>query len=86
MSLRADANALAGQCSLPEVRQLAEELRFCDPVSSTATADTERELQCLLDEMQKAAADGNSTDVQMLAQKALSVLATRGQLCKAGKQ
>ena len=85
-SLRAAANTLAGQCSLPEVRQLAEELRFCDPVSSTATADSERELQCLLDEMQKAAADGNNADVQMLAQKALSVLATRGQLCKAGKQ
>ena len=85
-SLRAAANTLAGQCSLPEVRQLAAELRFCDPVSSTATADTERELQCLLDEMQKAAADGNNADVQTLAKKALSVLATRGQLCKAGKQ
>lgn len=68
-----------------ELQKLSDELRFSDPVSSEATADSEAELSSLLDELQRALLDNDAAGASGLCKKARAVLAERNRICKLNK-
>lgn len=82
-------NSLASQCADgeagAEIKKLADQLRFSDPVSSDATAEIENELSALLEEIQRAVTEGDQPGATGLAKKAQAVLAERNRLCKLNK-
>ncbi len=88
-ALQSLGQTLAAQCEDPaaeqELRKLADELRFSDPVSSPATAGTETELAGLLDELQRALLEGDIPGVTGLCRRARTVLAERNRICKLNK-
>lgn len=88
-ALQSKAQALAGQAGnrrvLPQLRRLADNLRYSDPVSSPATQDTETELTNCLEDMEKALVDGDTDSVAALCAKADSLLVERNRLCKLNK-
>lgn len=68
-----------------ELQKLSDELRFSDPVSSAATADSEAELTSLLDELQRALLDNDAAGVSGLCKRARAVLGERNRICKLNK-
>lgn len=85
-SLQSKANQMAAQCSLPEVKQFCENVRYSDPVSGEALAEIERDLSAAVDDLQAAMVDGENETVKQLAQKAEDLLLERNRLCKLNKQ
>ena len=87
--LQSLGNSLLSQCSDPavsaEIEKLSEQLRFSDPVSSNATAETEKELSNLLDELQRALMENDNAGAAGLAKRAQAVLAERNRICKLNK-
>lgn len=87
--LQSLGNSLVRQCDNAEVKselqKLSDALRFSDPVSSDATADSEAELKQLLDELQNALLDGDTAGVCGLCKQAQNVLAERNRICKLNK-
>lgn len=89
-SLQSKLNQMAAQCdgnpdAADAVKKFAEELRFSDPVSSDALVDVERDLAAAVDELQAAAADGDSAAVKQLCCKGMGILSERNRLCKLNK-
>ena len=88
-ALQSKAQALAGQTGdmrvLPQLRKLADNLRYSDPMSSPATRDAETELTNCLEDMEKALVDGDTDSVAVLCAKADSLLVERNRLCKLNK-
>ncbi len=88
-SLQSKLNQMASQCDNPDaaaaVKKFAEELRYSDPVSSDALAEAERDLTAVIDELQSAVVDGDSSAVKQLCRKASGLLAERNRLCKLNK-
>ena len=88
-SLQSKAQELAGLCddadAAAAVKAFAEELRFSDPVSAEALAESEANLSALVDVLQGAVADGDAAAVQQLCRRATAVLAERNRLCKLHK-
>lgn len=82
-------NQLAVQCVDSEaaqlVRKLAEELRYCDPVSSPALKEIEAELSATIGDLQQAVVDDDAPSIEILCKKARAVLAERNRLCKLNK-
>lgn len=78
-------NQLASQCSLPELRQFAEDIRFSDPVSSPALEEIQRDLAAAIDDLEVAILDGNPEIIRTLCQKATAILGERNRLCKLNK-
>ena len=80
---------LPGQCEDPVtakcLTQLAEEIRFSDPVSSEATQETEADLNALTDELQKAVLEHDTAAAQNLCKRCQAVLMERNRLCKLEK-
>lgn len=80
---------MSAHCTLPEAQKelkaLAEELRYSDPVSSEALAEAEGELTAAVDELQQAIADGDAAIVRQLCTRASGLLAERNRLCKLNK-
>lgn len=80
---------LAGQCADTEISEdvsrLSEALRYSDPVSSQALAEIEKELESLIDELQKAAMEQDFPAAHELCRKALLTLEERNRLCKLNK-
>ena len=74
-----DSNASAS------VKDLAEELRYSDPVSSAALLEIEAALSAIVDELQSAIIDGDITAISQLCRKASAVLTERNRLCKLNK-
>ena len=68
-----------------ELQKLSDELRFSDPVSSAATADSEAELTSLLDELQRALLDNDAAGASGLCKRARAVLGERNRICKLNK-
>lgn len=87
--LQSKVNQMAAQCDNPDaaadVKRFAEEMRYCDPVSSEALADIEADLTAAVDELQSAIVDGDSASTKQLCRKASAVLAERNRLCKLNK-
>lgn len=88
-SLQSQVNQMAAQCANPDaaaaVRELAEELRYSDPVSSPALEEAERDLSAAVADLQSAVADDDSEAVKQLSRKAAALLAERNRLCKLNK-
>lgn len=85
-SLQSKANQMAAQCSLPEVQQFCENVRYSDPVSSEALAEIERDLSAAVDDLQSAVVDGDTEVIAQLARKADGLLSERNRLCKLNKK
>lgn len=84
-SLQSKANQMAAQCSLPEVQQFCENIRYSDPVSSEDLAESERDLSAAVDDLQAAIVDGDKDVISQLARKADTLLSERNRLCKLNK-
>ena len=67
------------------VKNLAEELRYSDPVSGPAVAEAENELSAVIDALQETVADGEAAVIVQLCGKASALLAERNRLCKLSK-
>lgn len=87
--LRSRAGALAGQAQgeavQEQLRKLADDFRFSDPVSSEATFPLESELRACMDNLERALTDGDMDGVAKLCAKAAALLAERNRLCKLNK-
>ena len=81
--------SLTAQVRDPEaaaaVKKLAEDVRYSDPVSSAATAESEHELSVCIDELQQAVIDGDSSAIAKLCTQAEVLLAERNRICKLSK-
>lgn len=87
-SVRSKVDTLCAQCPEPvakQVRALAEELRYSDPVSSEALAGVEQDLVAAVDQLQAAIVDGDITAAEELCRRAAGILAERDRLCKLNK-
>ena len=85
-SLQSKVNQMATQCDIDEVKKVAEEIRYSDPVSCDASCDAEQELSVLIDELQAAVVDGEEKTIRQLCRKASAALAERNRLCKLNKR
>lgn len=85
-SLQSKANQMAAQCSLPEMRQFCENVRYSDPVSSEALAEIERDLSAAVDDLQSAVVDGDTEMIAQLVRKADGLLGERNRVCKLNKK
>lgn len=88
-NLQSKTQELAGLCddsnAAAAMKAFAEELRFSDPVSAEALAESEANLANLVALLQDAVADGDAAAVQQLCRRATAVLAERNRLCKLHK-
>lgn len=84
-SLQSKINQIAAQFENAEIKALAEELRYSDPVSSDAIAEAEAELSAVIDMLQGAYVDGDNAAVSQLCRRASALLAERNRLCKLNK-
>lgn len=88
-ALQSKAAALLGQTQdqqvLPLLKQLSEELRYSDPVSSAATSETEANLTICIDDIEKTLVDDDMDSVAALCKKASALLTERNRLCKLNK-
>ena len=85
-TLQSKVNQMAAQCSLPEIKQFSEEVRYSDPVSSDALADIERDLSAAVDDLQAAIVDGDNVAASQLVKKADNLLKERNRLCRLNKR
>ncbi|MGN1127230.1 MAG: hypothetical protein ACI4RI_07290, partial [Ruminococcus sp.] len=87
-NLQSKMNLLVSQCSnaeiKAEVKSLAEEIKYSDPVSSDSLKDIEREMYFYIEELQKAVVENDGNAIE-LCKKAKAVLAERNRLCKLNK-
>ena len=88
-AIQSKLSVLPGQCEDPVtakcLTQLAEEIRFSDPVSSEATQETEADLNALTDELQKAVLEHDTAAAQNLCKRCQAVLMERNRRCKLEK-
>lgn len=101
-SLQSKLNRMVSLCPDVQteklVRDLSEEVRYSDPVSSEPPAfgswdhssvidelQTEADLVAAVEDLQQALADGSPEDIRMLCRKASALLAERNRLCKLNK-
>ena len=84
-SLQSKVNQMAAQSENADIKALADEFRYSDPVSNAAIADAEADLAAAMDELQSAYVDGDSEAVAKLCRKASALLAERNRLCKLNK-
>ena len=85
-ALQSKVNQMSAQCSLPEIKQFSEEVRYSDPVSSSALADIERDLSAAVEDLQAAIVDGDNGAALQLVKKADNLLKERNRLCKLNKR
>ena len=84
-ALQSKVNQMASHSEGADIKALADEFRYSDPVSSDALAEVERDLSAAVDELQSAVIDGDAKAVAQLCRKASTVLAERNRLCKLNK-
>ena len=87
--LQSISTYLANNCKdkslFPALNNLAEELRYSDPVSSEASAESEAELKHLLTELQASLLDQDTSAAIILCEQAQTTLAERNRICKLNK-
>ena len=66
------------------VDRLADEFKYSDPVSSPATRESEANLVCIVDEIERALLD-DDVSAEGLCRRALEMLTERNRLCKLNK-
>jgi len=84
-ALQSKVNQIAAQCENAEIKALADEFRYSDPVSSEAAADAEADLAAAVDELQAAYIDGDNEAAAQLCRKVSVLLTERNRLCKLNK-
>lgn len=89
-SLRSIVYPLSGQMADKDcseyLKNLAEEFKYSDPVSSESIKDIEQELTSLVGELQKAVVDADVEAIKALCQKIKITLTERNRLCKLNKR
>ncbi len=87
--LQSLANSILAQCdgseSKAEIKKLADELKFSDPVSSDGTKELESDILQQLKDVQKAVVDADVEAVKALTGKVMANLAERNRLCRLEK-
>lgn len=88
-ALQSMSTALVGQCpdnSLKgELRRLADEFKYSDPVSSEATKEIENELSIQMKELQKSLIDGDFEGTKAFCSKLINALSERNRICALNK-
>lgn len=84
-SLQSKVSQIAANSNNAEIKKLAEEFRYSDPVSSPAIMDAEADLAAVISELQSAYVDGDNQALDHLCRKASVLLAERNRLCKLNK-
>lgn len=88
-ALQSKVAAIAGQgvgmSAEKELKKLAEEFRFSDPVSTESLGEIENELCTSIDLLQQAVIDGDNDNTVVICRKVSLALAERNRLCKLGK-
>jgi len=84
-SLQSKVNQMAAQTGNAEIKALAEEFRYSDPVSNDAIAEAEADLSASVDELQAAIVDGDNAVTLQLCRKVSALLSERNRLCKLNK-
>ena len=69
-NLQSKVNQMASASKEPALKQLAEEIRYSDPVSNDAIADAEADLAAAVDQLQAAFVDGDNEAMAQLCRKA----------------
>ena len=86
--IQSKMNTLISQCSDEQqkkvVADLAEEVRYSDPVSGTAVKEIEQELKISIEELQKAIVDNDENAIE-ICRKTKDILLERNRLCKLNK-
>ena len=83
--LQSQVNQMASHSNDANIKALAEEFRYSDPVSNEMIADAESDLVAVVDELQEVFVEGDKLTVEKLCLKALALLAERNRLCKLNK-
>ena len=89
-SLQSKMNVLISQSDVSgelktALDKLADEIKYSDPVSSSATEQIEDELNFNIEELQKAIVDGDNVSALTICKKTSGILAERNRLCKLNK-
>ena len=88
--LQSVSAALADQCTNPEMKktitQLAEELRYSDPVTSEKTKDYEARMKEMLEKLQQLVRAGQTEEGKKLCSQLLVLLKERNRACSLNKQ
>ena len=84
-ALQSKVNQMVNLTEDADVKKLADQFRYSDPVSGDGLADIERDLSAVVDELQSALVDGDAAAAGQLCRKASAVLAERNRLCKLNK-
>lgn len=87
--LQSKVQSMLGGTNDPELavslRKLAEDLRYSDPVSTSALWTAEHTLANCVDKLQKAIFSGDKDEARELCGQAVVLLAERNRQCKAAK-
>lgn len=90
LTLRSLVYPLAGQCDDKNekevLRELADEFKYSDPVSSDALKEIEAELEKQVAELQTAVSEVRNPEVVALCRKVNNTLIERNRLCKLSKR
>ncbi len=84
-ALQSRLNQMASLCDVPELKQLADDIRYSDPVSSPALVQVENDLAAAVNDLESAVVENDSAIVAPLCRKASAILAERNRLCKLNK-
>lgn len=84
-SLQSKVIQMANTCEAAQLKALAEEFRYSDPVSNAALTEIEADLSAAVDELQAAVVDGDQAMIVKLCGAASAVLGERNRLCKLNK-
>ena len=89
-SLQSKMNVLISQTDVSaelktSLDKLADEIKYSDPVSSSATEQIEDELNINIEELQKAIVEGDNASALTICKKTSGILAERNRLCKLNK-
>jgi hypothetical protein len=87
-NIQSKMNVLTAQCQNEEIKKavsdLAEEVRYSDPVSSDAIKDIENELNNSVEELQRAIIDNDENALE-ICKRTKDILLERNRLCKLNK-
>lgn len=87
--LQSISAALVDQCSddglKKELKKLADEFRYSDPISSEGTKVLEADLRSQIDDLQQAITDGDTENAKALCSKLANCLRERNRICSVNK-
>lgn len=88
-TLQSRAAALVSRCEdaalKSDAQNLSDAFRYSDPVTNDATKDAEHELSACMDELERAALDGDIENAKTLIRRTAAQLSERNRLCKLNK-